>query len=182
MMNYVTMGLSALALSAAMGLGYKLGAWRLETCRTELAAIQKTGEAGQALSKDAQAQLDQKQAALDQEHKAKIDKLNESFATERSDLQNQLGRLTARINAAQGKTASTDADLARVRRDMQAANASANAPLMQQLKDQERALLALQSQLAQQQASLVCLQAPVPREEVALLNRSLTSASVEVRP
>lgn len=173
MMNYLSAAVSIVALAASMVGGYKIGTWRLESCRSDLAALEQTGKEAQQLSRDQQAQLVQKQAALEQEHQAKVAEMNQTFTTQRAAMETQLGQAMQRLKVSQGRSVSTNADLAKVQQQIDAAVASSNAPLLKKLREQQQALEATQAGLVRQQAGLVCLQASVPSEEVALLNRSV---------
>lgn len=171
MMNYLSAAVSVVALGVSMVGGYKIGTWRLESCRNELTKLEDTGQKAQQLSRDQQAQLVEKQAALEQAHQAKVTEMNQAFTTQRAAMEAQLSQATQRLQALQGRSATNGAALVRVKQQIDAA--TGNEPLLQKLRSQQAELVALQARLDGQQRGLVCLQAPVPSEEVALLNRSV---------
>lgn len=183
MMNYLSAAVSVVALGVSMVGGYKIGTWRLESCRNDLVALEQTGKAAQQLSSDQQAQLAQKQAALEQAHQAKVAEMNQTFTTQRAAMEAQLSQATQRLQALQGRSTTNGAALVRVKQQIDAA--TGNEPLLQKLRTQQAEMVALQARLDGQKTGLVCLAAPVPSEEVALLNRSVVfrgSAAPGARP
>lgn len=162
-----TLGAIAALLVLALSFygGTRWGSRGLAQARADLAAVRDAEQRVKAEDTATRQAIEQRLAAVDAEHRTKLEAMQRDFEQQKSALQASLDKAQASGAALRGRATSAGTDLARIRQQM----AGADAERLETLRKREQRVLALEAQFGQRAAAADCLALPVPPDVVKSL-------------